>query len=240
MSFTLFISDVHLHPQRPQIQQIFADFLLTTANKADALYILGDLFEFWLGDDDANSPYNAVLDQLNHLSQSVPVYFIPGNRDFLVGDLFIERSGCQILTEHKIITLYGQQILIMHGDTLCIDDVDYMQFRSMVRSQQWFNKVMAMTLSERMNYFSSLRAESQESNDAKSSEIMDVNQAEVVRVMRQSNIKTLIHGHTHRPGIHHFMVEDDEMTRVVLGDWYEHGNVLYVDENEGYDLRMLK
>ncbi len=238
MSFTLFTSDVHLHPERSAIQDIFSRLLLNTAPSADALYILGDLFEYWLGDDDLDSPYSTVLELLHKTSRLIPIYFIAGNRDFLAGNQFLKKSGCQLLSEYKIINLYGRNTLITHGDALCTDDTDYQNFRRMVRNSKWINKVMQMPLAQRKTYFHSLRKESKAFNIVKSAEIMDVNQQEVECVMSEAHVDLLIHGHTHRPAIHHFQVDNVKMTRIVLGDWYEQGSVLYYFDNGNYELKV--
>ncbi len=239
MSLTLFVSDVHLHPERPAIQDIFSRFLLDTAPSADALYILGDLFEYWLGDDDVDSPYSGTLELLHKASRSTLTYFIAGNRDFLVGERFQKESGCRLLPEYETIDLYGRNTLITHGDTLCIDDRDYQRFREMVRRSEWNDKVMQMPLVQRKAYFHSLRQESQDFNAVKPAEIMDVSQQEVERVMSEAHVDLLIHGHTHRPAIHHFQANGIEKTRIVLGDWYKHGNVLYYFDNGNYKLIEL-
>lgn len=239
MSFTLFTSDVHLHPQRPAIQNTFSRFLLDIAPSADALYILGDLFEYWLGDDDLDSPYSIILEWLHKASRMTPIYFIAGNRDFLIGKKFLKKNGCRLLPQYETINLYGRDTLITHGDTLCTDDTDYQNFRKMVRNAEWTNRVMQMPLAKRKIYFHSLRKESKACNVIKPIEIMDVNQREVERVMSEARVDLLIHGHTHRPAIHHFQADSIEMTRIVLGDWYEHGSILYYFDNASYELKTL-
>ena len=236
---TLFISDLHLHPQRPRIQTLFADFLSTAATTADGLYILGDLFEYWLGDDDLGPPYDAVLRQLRRLAATVPVYFMAGNRDFLAADGFSRRSGCALLPDPQKITLYGRDILLSHGDSLCLDDVEYQAFRKKTRAAAWIKRVMAMPLAVRRDYFNSLRESSKDSKSAKPGNIMDVNQAEVERVMTRFDVELLIHGHTHRPAVHRFTAAGRARERVVLGDWYAGGSVLYYFADGRYELRAL-
>ncbi len=239
MPFTLFISDVHLHSERPIIQDIFSRFLLDNVPAADALYILGDLFEYWLGDDDPDSPYSITLEQLYKTSRLIPVYFIAGNRDFLVGNQFLKKSGCRLLPEYETINLYGRDTLITHGDALCTDDADYQNFRKIVRNSEWISRIMQMPLAKRRTYFYSLRKESKAFNVIKPIEIMDVNQLEVERVMLEANVDLLIHGHTHRPAIHDFQFDSIKMTRIVLGDWYEQGSVLYYFDNGSYELKSI-
>ena len=236
---TLFIADLHLSDQRPAITNLFITFLKNEARQARALYILGDLFEAWLGDDCILPHYQTVIAQLKQLTDiNIPVYILHGNRDFLIGEQFCMLSGCQLLDESTVITIDGQRYLIMHGDTLCTDDVKYQQFRSMVRNPEWQKKLLEKTPAERIALAKQYREISQSETAEKASDIMDVNQAEVEKVMHSANITTLIHGHTHRPNIHKFELDGKDAQRIVLGDWYEKGSVLKLDNNT-FDLQVV-
>ena len=235
---TLFISDLHLDSSRPDITQLFLSFLAQEAATADALYILGDLFEFWIGDDDTRPDYQPVIQGLRQLTDSgVTAYFMHGNRDFLAGKLFAKQTGCTLLEDPSVIDLYGEQVLLMHGDTLCTDDTAYQAFRAEVRSARWQNRILGMSLEERIAYFQTLREASQESIRKKPAAIMDVNQHTVETLMLDARITRLIHGHTHRPGMHNFTLHGKPAMRIVLGDWYTQGSVLVATAN---DLRLEK
>lgn len=227
---TLFISDLHLDPQRPAITTLFLDFLKRRAAKAEALYILGDLFEAWIGDDDDAQLGREVASALSDLTaQGVAVYLVHGNRDFLLGERFAASSGVQLLPETTVIDLYGTPTLIMHGDTLCTDDVAYQAFRAQVRSPQWQSQLLTRPLAERRQIARQLREGSQQATRQKASEITDVNPDAVVRTMREHGVYRLIHGHTHRPATHELLIDGRPAQRIVLGDWYEQGSVLSCD-----------
>lgn len=224
---TLFIADLHLSEQRPEITKLFVKFLNNEARHCRALYILGDLFEAWLGDDCILPAYQEIIQHLKTLTEhNIPVYFTHGNRDFLIGQQFCELTGCKLLNDTAIIDIDGNQYLVMHGDTLCTDDVKYQQFRSMVRNPQWQNELLAKTPAERIALAKQFRDMSQTETADKTDAIMDVNQLEVESVMRNAGITTLIHGHTHRPDIHKFELDGQTVQRIVLGDWYEQGSML--------------
>ena len=235
----LFLSDLHLHASRPHITEIFYQFLNSElVASSGAVYILGDLFEFWAGDD-ANT-YPEILTALHTITdKGIPVYFMRGNRDFLIGEYFAEKTGCVLLEEPTVIEVDGQSILLLHGDTLCTDDIDYQAFREEVRSSKWQAEVIAMPLPERMEYFQSLREASQKSIQEKAAEIMDVNQKAVDKALIDSNANMLIHGHTHRQNIHQFTINEEPATRVVLGDWYESGNVLLLNSPSDFQFHEL-
>jgi UDP-2,3-diacylglucosamine hydrolase len=236
---TLFISDLHLDRERPDIQALFHRFLKDRAAGADALYILGDLFEFWIGDDDPQQTHAATLCTLKALTQEgTPVYFLPGNRDFLIGSEFLQNTGCQLLEDQQIIDLYGRRVLVMHGDTLCTDDVEYQQLRQMMRNPQWQEQFLAQPYEARLQQVLSLRKESRDATVAKGEIITDANQQAVCDVMSQYGVTELIHGHTHRPAVHHFELGDQQATRYVLGDWYEQGSLLSCTP-EGCQLTIL-
>lgn len=224
---TLFIADLHLSEQRPTITDLFITFLKNEARQARALYILGDLFEAWLGDDCIAPHYQSIISQLKELTDNnVPVYILHGNRDFLIGEHFCELTGCELLNENTVIDIDKQRYLVMHGDTLCTDDIKYQQFRTMVRNPEWQKQLLDKTPAERIALAKQYREISQTETAEKASDIMDVNQMEVEKVMRAANITTLVHGHTHRPDIHKFELDGQQAQRIVLGDWYEQGSVL--------------
>jgi len=224
---TLFISDLHLDRERPDIQGLFHRFLQDRAVQADALYILGDLFEFWIGDDDPKQEHAETLKALHRLtSLGIPVYFLPGNRDFLVGQSFLEQSGCQLLDDYALIDLYGRRVLLMHGDTLCTDDEEYQQLRGMMRNPEWQAQFLAQPYNDRLQQVLLLRKKSSEAIAAKGEIITDVSDQAVRDTMNEYGVHELIHGHTHRPAVHHFSINEEEYTRYVLGDWYEQGSLL--------------
>jgi len=224
----LFISDLHLSPERPAISALFLDFLRGRARQATALYILGDLFEYWIGDDLAGNPEVApLLAALRELTASgVPVYVMHGNRDFLLGAGFEQATGCRLLPDPSVIDLYGERVLLMHGDTLCTDDVEYQKFRAMVRDPRWVRQFLDKSVPERLAMVREVREVSKTATATKKPEIMDVNPAAVQAAFRQHGVRHLIHGHTHRPGEHRLSLDGAEVQRTVLGDWYEQGSVL--------------
>ncbi|MDH3285144.1 MAG: UDP-2,3-diacylglucosamine diphosphatase [Acidobacteriota bacterium] len=227
MSFTLFVADVHLDRGRPHITELFIEFLANDAAGADALYILGDLYEYWLGDDDPLEGLSHSIDALSELTRSgVPAYFIRGNRDLLAGEGFARRSGCEILNDPEVIDLYGEPTLIMHGDLLCTDDVRHQEFRSQARLRTWQDKFLAKPLEERERLVKRMRAVSREETAAKPREILDVSQRAVEMAFVEHGVRRLIHGHTHRPGVHDLTIGGGPAQRIVLGDWYEQGSVL--------------
>jgi UDP-2,3-diacylglucosamine hydrolase len=224
---TLFISDLHLDEARPQIVDLFTAFLATDARNADALYILGDLFESWIGDDDDSALGKRVATATLALRDSgVPVYFMHGNRDFLLGPDYAARAGMTLLPDPTIIELGGERILLMHGDTLCTDDVDYQKFRTLVRDPQWQAQFVAKSLAERRAFAAQARGESSKQTAMKPAEIMDVNPNAVDAAMRKHGVQRLIHGHTHRPATHRLNLDGNVTERIVLGDWYEQTSVL--------------
>lgn len=224
---TLFISDLHLDASRPGVTSLFLEFLSKDACESDALYILGDLFEAWIGDDDLGEHNRSVLEGIKKLVDSgIPVYGMHGNRDFLMGEQFCQMSGMTFLKDPTVIELYGTRTLLMHGDMLCSDDVQYLEFRKTVRAAQWQQEFLAKPLEERDSIVRSLREESQKQTKQKPQEIMDVTQSTVEEYMRNHACLQLIHGHTHRPAIHEFNLDGKPARRIVLGDWYEQGSVL--------------
>ncbi|RZQ56389.1 UDP-2,3-diacylglucosamine diphosphatase [Pseudidiomarina tainanensis] len=229
---TWFISDLHLSPARPDIAGLFQRFLQSQAQHADALYILGDLFDAWIGDDDTSDFVAAVQAALRQLTDSgVPVYFIAGNRDFLIGQRFAQITGVQLLDEPSVIDLYDTPTLILHGDTLCTDDISYQRFRKIIR-QRWLQKLLlALPLSLRMRIANKLRAASktQQPLSEQQLKIMDANEHAVREQFIQYDVQCMIHGHTHRPAIHqHRLPNGETAERIVLGDWYTQGSFLKV------------
>ncbi|MGH8292210.1 MAG: UDP-2,3-diacylglucosamine diphosphatase [Gammaproteobacteria bacterium] len=234
---TLFISDLHLDPARPRITQLFLEFLKTEARRAQALYILGDFFEAWIGDDDPDPHHATVIAAVHALTATgVPVHFMHGNRDFLIGPGFIHNTGCTLLADPVRVELYGTPTLLMHGDMLCTGDLEYQKFRRQVRDPAWQKAFLAKPLEERRQFAQQARAQSQIQTASKPDYLMDVSQQEVEHVMREHRVTRLIHGHTHRPAVHRFSAHARDLTRIVLGDWYEHSSVLALDQNT-FELR---
>lgn len=230
---TLFISDLHLCQERPDITALFLRFLREVAPQAEALYILGDLFEAWLGDDMVLPEYHEAISAMQALSNlGVPVYVMYGNRDFLMREQFEKISGASIIHEPYIVDLDGQTTLLMHGDTLCTDDVAYQQFRAMVRNPQWQDELLAKTPEQRLALAREYRSMSKTEMAKKDEAIMDVNQQTVLATMRQHKVHHLIHGHTHRPGIHQFELDGEPAQRIVLGDWHHRGSYLRCDDHQ--------
>jgi UDP-2,3-diacylglucosamine hydrolase len=236
---TLFISDLHLEAGRPEIGEQFLDFLNDEAADADALYILGDFFEYWVGDDDPDEYYASIKRSLRAFTDAgVPVYFMHGNRDFMIGEQFAAETGVTILEDPCPLELYGKSVLLSHGDALCTDDVEYQQMRSMTRNPEWQAMMRAKPLDERIAIAKQARAQSQERNKTLAESIMDVNPEAVKKAISDNGVEILLHGHTHRPGIHNIEVDGRIAKRVVLGDWYDQGSVLRWDE-DGLDLSPM-
>ncbi|MEC6833702.1 UDP-2,3-diacylglucosamine diphosphatase [Photobacterium toruni] len=237
---TLFISDLHLSAERPDITACFLRFMAEETHHIDALYVLGDLFEMWIGDDEDSPFLRQVKQAFKTLTDAgTPCYFIHGNRDFLIGKRFSRQTGITLLPEHTVVDLYGTPTLILHGDTLCIEDQAYQRYRKKVHNPviQWL--FARLPLSYRVKVGDKFRSNSGKNNQTKSQSIMDVTQTEVVRVMRDANVTQMIHGHTHRPDIHDFDIDGMPAQRIVLGDWYDHGSVLIYD-HDGYQLETRK
>ena len=220
MQKTLFISDLHLDPSRPQVTSAFFDFLKQQARQSTALYILGDFFEAWIGDDDHTPLHDSVSSALADLSsKGTSIYIMHGNRDFLIGEAFCNQAQCTLITDPTIIDLYGTATLLMHGDSLCTADVEYMVFRAKIRSHAMQAQLLAKPIEERRQIAAQLRAQSSESMSNKASDIMDVTPDAVIEALRNNNTTRLIHGHTHRPFEHTLMVDGKAAQRIVLGDW---------------------
>lgn len=222
MPGTWFISDLHLDPARPAVTRALAAFL-DARRDAEALYILGDFFEAWVGDDDDAPLAREVAELLARYSAAGPaLYLMRGNRDFLLGEDYCARAGGTLLADPTVIDLYGRRVLLMHGDSLCTADEAYQQFRRMARSSEWQADILARPLAERRALAAQLRGMSQEANSNKAEDIMDVTPAEVDKALKEHGVDCLIHGHTHRPDCHTHAYGE----RWVLGDWHEHAWVM--------------
>ncbi len=222
-STTLLISDLHLEESRPDITAALLRFLGDNRGRCDALYVLGDLFEVWIGDDESSELSRTVAKAFSDFAQSSQVFFMHGNRDFLLGDAYARDCGASLIEEPHILQAGSQSIILLHGDQLCSDDLDYMKFRDMVRQQKWQEEFLAQTLEERRSFARQAREQSQAANANKPVSIMDVNQEEVERLLLETGKSIMIHGHTHRPARHQFTLGNDnqqsQASRIVLGDW---------------------
>ncbi|MDH3645220.1 MAG: UDP-2,3-diacylglucosamine diphosphatase [Gammaproteobacteria bacterium] len=228
----IFVSDLHLDAKRPEIGKQFLAFLEHTAPAADVVYILGDLFESWVGDDDPQPEKYRVADALRKLSGGgTPCYFMCGNRDFLVGNDFAANAGLGLLEDEVVIEIHGQQVLLMHGDSLCTDDLEYQAFRKMVRDADWQHQFLALPLEKRLATAAEARRRSIAHNAEVPETIMDVSQQAVVEVLQKHGVATLLHGHTHRPAVHEFLLDGKPAKRIVLGDWYDQGSIVTWDQN---------
>ncbi|MCW9048604.1 MAG: UDP-2,3-diacylglucosamine diphosphatase [Gammaproteobacteria bacterium] len=240
MAKHLFISDLHLAPERPEIIQLFVDFLNNQAAQAESLYILGDLVEYWLGDDDQASGLNDVFNAMKLQSENgLKIYLMHGNRDFLMGEKLAQRAGCILIHEPYIATFDDIPVLLLHGDTLCTDDLRYQELRKMLRNPAWISDFLSKPLVEREQLAIALRKQSKEETQTKSSEIMDVNPYAVEQAFIENKVSLLIHGHTHRPGIHDSIINNKPVKRIVLGDWYSQGSVLEFNNPEDFQLNRF-
>jgi UDP-2,3-diacylglucosamine hydrolase len=228
---TLFISDLHLCPTRPATTRAFFDFLRGPARDCAALYILGDLFEYWAGDDDADQTLNREAARaLAQLAEAGPrLHFMAGNRDFLLGQDYAALSRLTLLDDPTLIELEGTPTLLMHGDTLCTDDTAYLEFRATVRDPQWMSAFLARPLAQRKATIEALRRRSEAEKRTKPMEIMDANDEAIARALRRHGYPRLIHGHTHRPAHHEHTVDGHRCERWVLADWYGRGSYLACD-----------
>ena len=230
---SLFIADLHLDPARPQITTLFENYLASDeVRQADALYILGDLVEAWIGDDDdAELPQRIAAATRAVRDAGVPVYFMVGNRDFLLGKRFAGRAGLTLLDDGTVHDIHGRPTLLMHGDVLCTDDIAYQAVRRQVRTPEWQAQILSMPLEARRAFAAKAREDSKAHTGSTMESIMDVNAYAVAAAMREAGVNRLIHGHTHRPAVHRFELDGKAAERIVLGDWYEHGSVLRVDRD---------
>ena len=227
---TQFISDLHLEDSRPESTELLLRLLAGPARDAEAFYVLGDLFEYWIGDDAMSATADKVASAFKELSSAgVPCYFQHGNRDFLLGQDFASKSGLTLLPETIVLDLYGTPTLLLHGDQLCTDDVEYQAFRSQVRNPDWQTAFLARSIEERLQVAQQARDASQKHTAQASMEIMDVNEAAVLETFNEHGVHQMIHGHTHRPAFHDHALEDgSSASRIVLADWYQDGSVLLV------------
>ncbi|MCP4188622.1 MAG: UDP-2,3-diacylglucosamine diphosphatase [Gammaproteobacteria bacterium] len=233
----LFISDCHLDANRQDITDQLSTFLQNRARKARFLYILGDLFETWIGDDDPAVCYSVVFDALQKLADKTKIFFLPGNRDFLVGERSAEKMSASLIGDPCFITLDQQRIALLHGDSLCTDDVEYQQFREMVRSHEWQSEFLAKPLNERKLIVTELRQQSKVAIQDKSMDVIEVNQMSAVESFDELNVDIIIHGHTHQPAIHRY--ERNRM-RYVLGDWNPQPSFLSWRADRGFELTDLR
>lgn len=227
---TLFISDLHLDQTRPNIIEIFRRFIVEEAVNADALYILGDLFEAWIGDDAEDETGKQFIEAMRPMRDArKPCFYIHGNRDFLLGERFAKESGMTLLPDPSVIDLYGTPTLLMHGDTLCTDDIAYQAFRKLCRSPEWQREFLSQTIENRQTFARQARNEShRHTGERSNAAIMDVNENVVQSSMRSSKVRLLIHGHTHRPDSHMWSSGNCQCERIVLGDWYESESITRV------------
>ena len=232
MAQTFFISDCHLDGSRPQLIDVFTRFLRERAPACDALYVLGDLFDYWVGDDAPLGALAPAVESLRETAARVPIYFMHGNRDFLIGERFARDSGCRLLGPTETISLHGRRTLLMHGDLLCTDDRAYQNYRKLVRNPVSRTLIARLPLSSRLALAQRLRSVSKRAISSKKPEIMDVNGDTVAAYVRRFEVDQLIHGHVHRPGIHTAETGGRRWRRIVLGDWYERGSLLVVEDGE--------
>lgn len=229
---TFFISDLHLDESRPAATEAFLRFTCEEARSADAVYILGDLFEAWLGDGDPAPLNQQVIEALAALTNAgIPCFLMHGNRDFLIGEDFCSATGVRLLADPTLAWIHGTSLLLSHGDLLCTDDVGYQRYRRIIRNPAAGGLLNALPAAIRHGIMKYIRARSAAKTGMKAPEITDVNQAAVEATLREYQVSTLLHGHTHRPAIHDFPLNGSQGKRIVLGDWYEQGSVLKWDEN---------
>ena len=240
MAKHLFISDLHLAPERPDIIQLFVQFMNNQAAQAESLYILGDLVEYWLGDDDEAEGLNEAFSAMKEQSDNgLNIYLMHGNRDFLMGEDLAQRAGCKLIHEPYIASLNNSAALLLHGDILCTDDLRYMELRKVLRNPAWQDDFLSKTLIERKQMALALRQQSKEDTQLKSSDIMDVNEQAVIDAFINNNVSLMIHGHTHRPAIHDININNKPAKRIVLGDWYSQGSVLEIDDSDNFHLSQI-
>ena len=236
---TLFISDLHLEESRPDITEAFLGFLDGTASGVDQLYILGDFFEAWIGDDERTPLQEQIAAALRKLRDSgTDIFLMHGNRDFLIGEDFCKRAGASLLDDPTVIDLHGTPTLLMHGDSLCTADVEYQKFRANMRNPQWQQMILQRPLEDRQQMARQLREISMAKNQGKEEFIMDVTPEEVVKDMEAHGVQRMIHGHTHRPAVHELIANGLPAKRIVLGDWDK--NVWWLEAEPGKEPELKK
>ncbi len=232
-----FISDLHLQEEKPEVTEAFISFLDTTAKEAERLYILGDLFEVWIGDDLKTELSFIIKEKLSLLrNSSTSVFAMHGNRDFLIGEKFCEDTGVALLNDPSKLDLFGRSCLLMHGDLLCTEDIDYQEFRNTSRDPQWRKEFLDRPIEEREKIAEELRSSSKEATSQKKEEIMDVSLETVKEIMTSHNVELLIHGHTHRPKVHSLEINETPAQRIVLGDWDKSAWYIWMD-NKSCELK---
>jgi UDP-2,3-diacylglucosamine hydrolase len=228
---TLLVSDVHLSAERPERIGEFLEFLTTTARRAEALYLLGDVFDLWLGDDDLGPPNGEAVCALAALRRAgVGLFAQHGNHDFLLGRRFERDTGCRLLPDPVTVDLYGERVLLSHGDRFCTDDTGYQRWRAFTRSRLVQTLFRTLPLALRRAQAIRIRTRTRALTRRKPVEIMDVNLGAIAAAMRTHGVRRLVHGHTHRPGVYPLEVDGVPAERIVLGDWYEQDSVLVWDE----------
>jgi UDP-2,3-diacylglucosamine hydrolase len=236
---TLFISDLHLEESRPDITEAFLGFLDGTASGVDQLYILGDFFEAWIGDDERTPLQEQIAAALRKLRDSgTDIFLMHGNRDFLIGEDFCKRAGASLLDDPTVIDLHGTPTLLMHGDSLCTADVEYQKFRANMRNPQWQQMILQRPLEDRQQMARQLREISMAKNQGKEEFIMDVTPEEVIKDMEAHGVQRMIHGHTHRPAVHELSANGLPAKRIVLGDWDK--NVWWLEAEPGKEPELKK
>lgn len=223
---TIFMSDLHLDKKRPEAIKFFIDYMNHVSPSTKAIYILGDLVEYWVGDDDPADGLEDVFKIIYTKSKEINIYFMHGNRDFLISENFCKKHGMKLLQDPTLINLYDKKVLLMHGDILCTDDKQYQEYRVLVRSHAWQSEMLIKTLSERLMIAQQLREKSLEATEKKKEYIMDVNNETVIKIMKEYDADILIHGHTHRPNVHKLQIGQKDIKRIVLGDWYDRSFIL--------------
>jgi UDP-2,3-diacylglucosamine hydrolase len=241
MDKVIFISDLHLDECRPEMTALFLKFLAHEAKEAQTLYILGDFFEIWVGDDDLSEFNRTIIQALNKATvQGLPIFILHGNRDFLLGKKFLQMTGCRLLQDEYVLSLFGTPTLLMHGDTLCTGDIKYLKFRKKARNWLFQKLFLIKSLEKRKAIATHYREASQAHTATTPENIMDVTQAEVERLMYKHKVQHLIHGHTHRENVHHFSLKCKPATRTVLGAWHDQGSALICYADGKQELIVLK
>ncbi len=241
MAKHLFISDLHLAPERPDIIELFVQFMNNQAAKAESLYILGDLVEYWVGDDDKAAGLAPAFDAIKQQAdKGLNVYLMHGNRDFLMGEELARRTGCTLIHEPYIAHFDNTPVLLLHGDILCTDDIRYQELRNMLRNPAWQADFLSKPIAEREQMALALRQQSKQETQQKSDDIMDVNTDAVSQAFTDNQVLFMIHGHTHRPAVHELEIDSKKAKRIVLGDWYTQGSVLELNNVDDFKLNHFE